>query len=168
MQQQAAEFFLTSESVYFEPTFSRPARTRAVPETPSEARPSPAEEVRPKKRKTSAAVKDGLSESARAVAPSSAPTSAPASARESAPASVPASPASLAAHAGVSVAKACGTSHGIPRGIPRAATAAGTTKVSQAQSAAEAKPVPPKLTPAPFFAIARDHSLARAKGGTKA
>lgn len=160
MQQQAAEFFLTSESVYFEPQFSRPARTRAVLETPSEARPSPVEETRPKKRKTSSAVKDGLSESARA----SAPTSAPASAQGSAPATVPASPASPALHAGVSVAKACGTS----RGIPRAGTAAGTVKASQAQSATEAKPVPPKLTPAPFFAIARDHSLARAKSGTKA
>lgn len=164
MQQQAAEFFLTSESVYFEPTFSRPARTRAVPETPSEARPSPLEETRPKKRKTSAAVKDGLTESARAVAPMSAPTSAPAPAQESAPASVPASPASPASHTGDAVAG----SRDIPRGIPRAGTAAGTTLASEAQSAAEAKPVPPKLTPAPFFAIARDHSLARAKNGTKA
>lgn len=167
MQQQAAEFFLTSESVYFEPTFSRPARTRAVPETQTEARPSrpsPVEETRPKKRKTGSAVKDGLSESARAVATTSAPTSAPAPAQESAPASVPASPASPASHAGGAVARICG----IPRGNPRAGTAAGTVMASQAQSATEAKPVPPKLTPAPFFAIARDHSLARAKNGTKA
>lgn len=129
MQQQAAEFFLTSESVYFEPQFSRPARTRAVLETPSEARPSPVEETRPKKRRTPAAVKGGLSEA-------SLPSAA--------------SPAE-----GNHAAK--------PSGIPRA-----RATISEVKASSEARPLTPKLTPAPFFAIARDHSLARAKNGTKA
>lgn len=124
MQQQATEFFLTSESVYFEPTFSRPARTRAVPETQQEARPTPVEETRPKKRRTPAAVKGGLSEAS--------------------------SPAE-----GSHAAK--------PSGIPRA-----RATISEVKASSEARPLTTKLTPAPFFAIARDHSLARAKNGTKA
>lgn len=128
MQQQAAEFFLTSESVYFEPTFSRPARTRAVPETQQEAQPTPVEETRPKKRRTPAAVKGSLSE---------------ASLR---------SPASSAE--GSHVTK--------PSSIPRARAA-----ISEAQTSPEVRLLATKLTPAPFFAIARDHSLARAKSGTK-
>ena len=128
MQQQATEFFLTSESVYFEPTFSRPARTRAVPETQQEARPTPVEETRPKKRRTPAAVKGGLSEA-------SLPSAA--------------SPAE-----GSHAAK--------PSGIPRA-----RATISEVKTSSEARPLTTKLTPAPFFAIARDHSLARAKNGTK-
>ena len=128
MQQQATEFFLTSESVYFEPTFSRPARTRAVPETQQEARPTPVEETCPKKRRTPATVKGGLSE---AFLPSAA------------------SPAE-----GSQTAK--------PSGIPRARAA-----ISEAQTSPEVRLLATKLMPAPFFAIARDHSLARAKNGTK-